>query len=404
MFDTEKIRIEEYNYPLPDERIAKFPLEKRDESSLLVRKQGDISKRIFKELPELLPHNALLLFNYTKVVKARLLFKKETGASIEIFCLEPVKPVNDFQLAYVQGSPVVWKCFIGNAKRWKSGVLKAEIVAGNEKVTLRAEKKEQLSEGFLVEFSWDNDNVTFLDVLNDAGYVPIPPYLNRKPVPDDAERYQTIYAKNNGSVAAPTAGLHFTDEVIDNIHKKGIETDEVTLHVGAGTFKPVVSETIATHEMHVEKIIVSLETLTHLKDKINDPVIPVGTTSMRTLESLFWIALKVLNNDMSMDVDQWDPYKLKVPDDFTSEAALDVLIDYLKDNSLSEIRAETKLMIAPGYTFRFATGLITNFHQPKSTLLLLVSALIGQSWNDVYNYALDNDFRFLSYGDSCLFI
>ena len=404
MYDTANIKIEEYNYPLPNERIAKFPLEKRDKSKLLVRKDGVISERAFNELPDILPKDSLLLFNHTKVVKARLLFKKETGASIEIFCLEPVEPVNDFQLAYEQKSPVVWKCFIGNAKRWKSGTLIQKFSVGNVNVMLKAEKKEQLTEGFLLEFSWDNNHVLFIDILNNAGYVPIPPYLNRMPVEDDTDRYQTVYAKNNGSVAAPTAGLHFTDNVIEKIHDKGIETDKLTLHVGAGTFKPVVSETISSHEMHVEKIIVSLLTLLHLRDKINDTIIPVGTTSMRTLESLFWLALKINNNDVSMKVEQWDPYQLEVPDGFTPSFALDVLIGYLEKNKLSEIKAETKLMIAPGYQFRFARGLVTNFHQPKSTLLLLVSAMIGDSWKDVYNFALENDFRFLSYGDSCLFL
>lgn len=404
MLNTANIKIEEYNYSLPDERIAKFPLDRRDKSKLLCRIDDLISEKSFTDLPALLPENALLLFNHTKVVKARLLFHKDTGANIEIFCLEPVEPVSDFQLAYVQKSPVIWKCFVGNSKRWRSGTLKQTFVINNKEVTLSALRTETLTEGFLVQFEWDDDDVPFIDILNNAGYVPIPPYLNRKPVTEDTERYQTIYAKNDGSVAAPTAGLHFTDKVINEIHKIGIETENLTLHVGAGTFKPVVSETIATHEMHVEKIVVTVLSLLHLRDKLNDPIIPVGTTSMRTLESLFWLGLKISKGDLSMEVNQWDPYELEIPDGFTPELSIDAILDYLEKNKLHEIKAQTRLMIAPGYSFKYATGLITNFHQPKSTLLLLVSALIGNSWKDAYKFALENDFRFLSYGDSCLFL
>ena len=401
---TEKIEIEDYNYSLPDEKIAKFPLEERHMSKLLTSKEEVIEEEKFTDLPKLLPKNSLLVFNETKVVKARLIFKKSTGATIEIFCLEPVKPVNDFQLAYQQKSPVVWKCFIGNAKRWKSGKLEMEFENNDRAVKLFAEKTEQLSEGFLVSFSWDSNDVTFLEIINNVGFVPIPPYLNRKAINQDSIRYQTVYAEHEGSVAAPTAGLHFTPKILSELKNYGVETDKLTLHVGAGTFKPVVSKTIATHEMHTEKVVIGISTLKHILKKLNDPIIPVGTTSMRTIESLFWMAVKLQKGNNEFAVEQWDPYELIVEPNFTSAKALSLLVKYLEDNELEELKGETRLMIAPGYKFRIASGLITNFHQPKSTLLLLVSALIGNVWKQAYEFALNNNFRFLSYGDSCLFL
>lgn len=399
-----KIEIEDYNYHLPDAKIAKFPLKDRDMSKLLFQADNAIQEKKFTDLPRLLPKNSLLVFNETKVVKARMLFRKSTGATIEIFCLEPVEPVNDFQLAYQQKSPVTWKCFIGNAKRWKTGRLEMEINANGMETTLFAEKTKQLSEGFLVSFGWDNDELTFADIISNVGFVPIPPYLNRKPVEEDSIRYQTVYAQHKGSVAAPTAGLHFTPEIINALQSHGIETDKLTLHVGAGTFKPVISQTIADHEMHTEKVVVGIQTLKHIRQKLIHPVIPVGTTSMRTLESLFWMAVKLNNGDDRFVVGQWDPYETEVDPGFGSKKAISLLINYLEENKLTEIKGETRLMIAPGYSFRIASGLITNFHQPKSTLLLLVSALIGNSWKQAYDFAMDNDFRFLSYGDSCLFL
>ncbi len=402
MIDTGKIRIEEYNYPLSEDKIAKYPLPDRDSSKLLYLNDSIPEARLFSELPDLLPDKSLLLFNITKVVNARLLFKKETGAVIEVFCLEPVEPVTDFQLAFEQRSPVVWRCLVGNAKRWKSGKLDLPIVLQGKKIILSAEKVEKLEEGFLIKFFWNNDSFSFSEVIDHTGMIPIPPYLKRKADESDKARYQTIYAENEGSVAAPTAGLHFTKSTFTALRKKGIETDELTLHVGAGTFKPVVSDQISDHEMHVEKVVININTLKHILKKIVDPVIPVGTTSMRTLESLYWMALKLKKGDSSFMVNQWDPYHND--DDISSEDAIKILIEYLENNSLSEIKGETRLMIAPGYKFRFASGLITNFHQPKSTLLLLVSALIGENWKLAYDFALNNDFRFLSYGDSCLFL
>ena len=401
---TGEIKIEDYNYDLPDSRIARFPIEKRDMSKLLFQSGNTIDEKRFIDLPELLPLNSLLVLNETKVVNARLLFKKSTGATIEIFCLEPVEPVTDFQLAYQQNTPVIWKCFIGNANRWKSGSLELEFFINGEAVTLSAEKVRRLSEGFLVSFSWDNYDLSFSEIINAVGLVPIPPYLNRKANEKDSVRYQTIYAQHEGSVAAPTAGLHFTSNIIDNLKNHGIETNNLTLHVGAGTFKPVISQTIADHEMHTEKVVVKIDTLKHIRKKLNHPIIPVGTTSMRSLESLYWMAAKLKNRDYGFSVNQWDPYKLIDDIDFDSEEALSLLINYLEDNELRELKGETRLMIAPGYKFKIASGLITNFHQPKSTLLLLVSALVGDIWKRAYDFALQNEFRFLSYGDSCLFL
>jgi len=396
--------IDEYDYSLPDERIAKFPIEKRADSKLLYFDGKKSSERKFNELPKLLPKNSFLIFNETKVVRARLLFKKSTGATIEIFCLEPVEPVNDFQLAFQQTSGVVWKCLVGNVKRWKTGILSKLIKINGEEITLFAEKITDLSDAFLIRFTWKPEEISFHEIINLSGLVPLPPYLNREAQPNDTVRYQTVYAKFDGSVAAPTAGLHFTDELLNQLSAKGIENEKVTLHVGAGTFKPVSSATLAEHEMHVEKMIVPLSALRHLQKKLNQPVIPVGTTSMRTLESLFWMAVKLHQGDESMTVEQWDPYQLKVEEDFSSAEALNTLIDFMEKNQMEALHGQTRLMIAPGYQFRFANGLITNFHQPKSTLLLLVSALIGDSWKIAYNFALEQGFRFLSYGDSCLFL
>ncbi len=404
MLPTGEIKIEDYNYLLPEGKIAKFPLAERDQSKLLYLHQGQISEEKFRQIPNLLPAHSLLIFNETRVIRARLLFYKSTGAQIEVFCLEPVKPFNDFQLAFQQQSPVMWKCLVGNAKRWKEGDLLAELNNDREPIRLKARKIEKFSDAFLIEFSWEPVDLTFSEIIELSGLVPLPPYLNREAVESDKERYQTVYAKYDGSVAAPTAGLHFTDALLSQIEHKGIVSDKVTLHVGAGTFKPVISSTIAEHDMHTEKIAIGLAMLKHLYRKIDDPIIPVGTTSMRTLESLFWLALKINNGDDLLFVDQWDPYNLTPPTDFDSKKAIRTLIEYLEKNKIEQLKAETRLMIAPSYQFKFATGLITNFHLPKSTLLLLVSALIGNKWEEAYDFAMQHNFRFLSYGDSCLFL
>lgn len=396
--------IQDYDYPLPVDRIAKFPLANRADSKLLFFDGSHSNEKRFVELPDLLPPKTLLIFNETKVVRARILFKKQTGATIEVFCLEPVEPVNDFQLAFQQTSGVVWKCLVGNVKRWKSGNMSKTVQVGDQSVELVAEKVGQLTDAFLIRFSWTPEEVPFHEIISESGLIPLPPYLNREAEPEDSVRYQTVYAKFDGSVAAPTAGLHFTDEMLTQLKVKGMDSEKVTLHVGAGTFKPVASDTLAEHEMHVEKIVVSLTSLKHLQKKLADPIIPVGTTSMRTLESLFWMAVRLQQGDSSFSVTQWDPYDLVVPEHFSSKKALDILIQYLEDHQLAELTGQTQLMIAPGYRFRFANGLITNFHQPKSTLLLLVSALIGENWKSAYDFALEHDYRFLSYGDSCLML
>ena len=404
MHQVGSIQIEEYNYDLPDERIAKFPLENRDQSKLLFLNKGRISEKKFAEISDLLSEKSLLIFNETKVIRARLLFRKQTGALIEIFCLEPVDPSNDFQIAFEQSSPVVWKCLVGNAKRWKSGELEMLLEIDEKPVLLRAKIVERLTDAFLVRFLWSPDHISFSEIIGQSGAVPLPPYLNREAEESDKIRYQTIYAKFDGSVAAPTAGLHFTNDIINQIQKKGIDFAKVTLHVGAGTFKPVISDAIADHEMHVEKIVISLSELKQILRKIGNPIIPVGTTSMRTLESLFWLGLKINEGDDSLSVEQWDPYQRNVPKGFTAFQALKKIIEHVKKNKVEELKMETSLMIAPGYHFKLCNGIVTNFHQPKSTLLLLVSALVGDSWREAYNFALNNDFRFLSYGDSCLFL
>ncbi len=397
------LKIDDFDYPLKDSRIAKFPLENRDDSKLLFLHGDQPEGRRFKEIADLLPSNSLLVFNETRVIQARLLFQKKTGAAIEIFCLEPVAPTNDFQLAFQKTSSVVWKCFIGNAKRWKDELLEMMLINNGEEIILKAKKYENLGEAFLIEFSWEPEELNFSQIIELSGLVPIPPYLNRQAVESDKERYQTIYARNKGSVAAPTAGLHFTDRILKVIESKGIETEKVTLHVGAGTFKPVSSETISDHEMHTEQIVVSVEAIKHIYQKLDEKVIAVGTTSLRTLESLYWMALKIKKGHNNYDVQQWDPYKGNDEQMDAKEAIL-VLINYLEKNNLKYLKGQTQLMIAPGYQFKIIKGLITNFHQPKSTLLLLVAALIGDNWKTVYNFALENDFRFLSYGDSCLFL
>lgn len=404
MNDPSLIRIEEYNYTLPQEKIAKFPLAERDQSKLLYLSGNIPEEKKFTDLPDLLPANSLLVFNETKVIRARMLFRKETGALIEIFCLEPVEPVNDFQLAFQQTSSVVWKCLVGNAVRWKEGKLSRKLVSSKGDFLINAEMVEKLSDSFLVRFSWEPSSVLFSEIVEKSGLVPLPPYLHRDAVETDSVRYQTVYARFDGSVAAPTAGLHFTEDTFKKLEQKGMDICWLTLHVGAGTFRPVISETISRHEMHTEKIVVSRKTLVQIANKLDDFVIPVGTTSMRTLESLYWMAVKLTNGNSSMEVDQWDPYQIKVAPEFTAGKAFQVLIEFLDLNKSDELKGATRLMIAPGYQFKIAKGLVTNFHQPKSTLLLLVSALIGQQWQEVYHFALQNNFRFLSYGDSCLFL
>ncbi len=396
------ISIEAYDYPLPEDRIAKYPLAERDASKLLVLKDNVISESQFKHVGEYLPKDALLVFNETKVIRARLQFHKTTGSRIEVFCLEPEQ---DYQMAFSACSPVRWKCLVGNAKRWKEGKLSMELSVKGEKVTLFAERLAHNDQYSEIEFSWLPENLSFAAVLEAAGEIPLPPYLHRDAEPDDRDRYQTVFARYDGSVAAPTAGLHFTQPLIAELRDEGFGFDEVTLHVGAGTFRPVATETIGEHAMHSETIIVRKSLIENLIQHFGKPVIPVGTTSTRTLESLYWIGVMLKEQGDALrplHVEQWFPYETHAP--LSATEALQGILAYLDKHGLTRLEASTALMIAPSYKMRIITGLITNFHQPKSTLLLLVSALIGERWKDCYRFALDHDFRFLSYGDSCLFL
>ena len=402
---TKQIHIAEYNYPLPDERIARFPLEKRDESKLLLYRNGEISESQFKHLTDFLPPNALIVFNNTRVIQARLLFHKSTRAKIEIFCLEPVSP-HDYALIFQQTERCSWLCLVGNAKKWKEGVLQKEIDLGNKKVFLKASKKESYGESHLIEFSWNDTSLTFAELLDAAGILPIPPYLNRETEEKDLQTYQTVYSKIKGSVAAPTAGLHFTEDVLADLDKKGFVREEVTLHVGAGTFKPVKSETIEEHEMHTEFISVNRSSIEHIKANLGN-IIAVGTTSVRTLESLYYIGVTLSRNPQASDdeltVDQWMPYE-EANNQLSVDDSLQLILDYLNRHKSDKLVTSTRIIIAPGYEFKIVRGIITNFHQPQSTLLLLISAFVKGNWKPIYEYALNNDFRFLSYGDSSLLL
>lgn len=402
MKETLNIHIEDYNYDLPDERIAKYPLDRRDTSKLLVYKDEEINDDTFCNLTDYLSDNSLMVFNNTKVIQARLHFKKSTGAQIEIFCLEPHLP-NDYQVNFQQTHKCSWVCLVGNLKKWKDGRLIKEIDINGEKVEIEVKRIQSHGDSHIIEFEWDK-SVSFSEILDVAGELPIPPYLNRDTEEKDKQTYQTVYSKIDGSVAAPTAGLHFTPEVFDSLKNKGIKTAEITLHVGAGTFKPVKSEQIADHVMHAEFISVRkgiIEQLLNHKGK----VIAVGTTSVRTLESLYYIG-QILENEQHADVlrvSQWQPYEDR--EKIAVKQALENIISYLEKNKLSSLIAETQIMIAPGYTYRIVDGIVTNFHQPKSTLLLLVSAFVGgTNWKNIYQHALENNFRFLSYGDSSLLL
>ena len=404
MISQKSILIQDFDYLLPQERIAKFPLPHRDQSKLLIYKRKGIYEDIFCHIDQYLPENSLILFNETKVIQARLQFRKESGGKIEIFCLEPKQPTSEIQLAFQQTSPVVWKCLIGNSKRWKAGSIKKMMNIDQQEVEFSAKRIGKEREADLVEFSWNLSHYNFSQLLESAGLVPLPPYLNREAEREDKERYQTIYAQYDGSVAAPTAGLHFTDEVFEKLKKRNIHSDKVILHVGAGTFKPVSANSIDAHEMHTEKIIIQKSIIKNLIEKQGEKIVVVGTTTLRTLESLYWFGAKLMINEASVfSIHQWDPYQEKYQLKHTLTEVLEKIINFMEQNDLSELHGETQLMIAPGYKFKIADILITNFHQPKSTLLLLVSAFIGNDWKRAYQYAMDNEFRFLSYGDSCLF-
>ena len=395
-----EIKIEDYRYELPDERIAKYPLPCRDSSKLLRYRHGQIDSFIFRDLPELLPQDAMMVFNDTKVVPARLFFQRESGAHIEIFCLEPVDPV-EYSTIFATTGRCVWKCVVGNVKRWKDDILTlccAQSDPFMTRLNLRAKLLERQGETNIVEFTWDGGEV-FSNVLDAAGKVPIPPYLNRETEAVDLERYQTLYARIRGSVAAPTAGLHFTGDVLSRIAAKGIRTENVCLHVGAGTFLPVKSSNVADHPMHREPFVVSLDLLRKLCAH-EGPLIAVGTTSVRTLESLYYAGVSCLEKGCPEDVGQWAPYEREYT--CTTEESLAALVRYLEAHDLQELKLGTRIIIVPGFRFRLVDILVTNFHQPESTLILLISAFVGGDWRSIYDYALTHGFRFLSYGDSSL--
>lgn len=400
--EYKNIKISDFTYNLPDDRIAKYPLKERDNSKLLIHKNGLITENSFKNSSNFLPENAQLVFNNTKVIHARLFFRKETGAKIEIFCLEPVEPA-DYQIAFQEKERVIWKCMVGNSKKWKAGVLNREVEIKGKKINLRAEKKEQIENTFHIEFTWDKP-VTFAEIIEQTGTLPIPPYLNRETEQADEETYQTVYAKIDGSVAAPTAGLHFTDAIIKQLSEKNISTKEITLHVGAGTFQPVKSETISGHTMHHETVIIPKNIIKGFIENPNN-IIAVGTTSVRSIESLYWIGLQLENRNLSLskaEVLQWEPYENDAK--ISTKKALQNIVEYLNKNKKSEFQFSTQIIILPGYNFKIISGMFTNFHQPQSTLLLLISAFLGDDWKKVYDFALSNNFRFLSYGDSNLYL
>ena len=405
--DPRHIRISEFNYPLPDERIAKFPLPVRDQSKLLLYRHGEVTEDIFTSLPDYLTANSLMIFNNTKVIQARLHFHKETGALIEVFCLEPIQP-NDYALNFQQTEHAAWLCMIGNLKKWKEGALKREITVKGKPLTLTAERGACHGTSHWVDFRWNNPEITFADILEVFGELPIPPYLNRETQESDKETYQTVYSKIKGSVAAPTAGLHFTPRVLDALREKGVALEELTLHVGAGTFKPVKSEEIEGHEMHTEYISVNRSTLEKLVAH-EGKAIAVGTTSVRTLESLYHIGVTLLHNpnatEEDLHVKQWQPYETALETAATPAVdALQAIIAYLDRHHMETLHSSTQIIIAPGYEYRIVKAMVTNFHQPQSTLLLLVSAFLHGDWRKIYDYALAHDFRFLSYGDSSLLI
>lgn len=401
--DFSEIHINDYDYNLPESKIAYKAVTPRDTSKLLVRENNKIYDDNFYNLHNWLPENTMLILNNTKVLQSRLRFKKPTGAEIEVFCLSPYPEEITFDEALVQTGSGSWKCFVGNARRWKQEDLKANILVQDNEVEIVARMGERIDDAFLIHFSWNSSTITFADILSAFGDIPLPPYIKRQTVKDDKYTYQTVYAQSLGSVAAPTAGLHFTDEVFEKLKIKNIIPTYVTLHVGAGTFKPVGEQGVGKHIMHSEYIEVPIDVIRAIIDN-DTPITAVGTTTVRTLESVYWQGVCWICNEVKiplMNVNQWMPYEL--PDDISVKESLSKVIEVLEKYNLKSLKGYTSLMIVPGYKYRIIKRLITNFHQPKSTLLLLVSAFIGDGWKDVYNHALANDYRFLSYGDACLF-
>lgn len=404
MTGPRNISIQNFTYELPEEKIALYPLPERDASKLLIYKNGIIEEDVYRNIADHLPAGCVLIFNNSKVINARIRFKKETGGIIEIFCLEPYEKLNDYSSVMNKTGGVQWKCFVGGAAKWKEKELIKKLIINKEELIIKATLVEKLSDAYVVEFSWEPAAYSFAEVIELAGDIPLPPYIKRTTDLTDAGRYQTIYAKYDGSVAAPTAGLHFTETVFDKLAAKHIEKDYVTLHVGAGTFKPVKAATMQEHEMHAEWIDVHIETIQKIIEK-KDQVIAVGTTSLRTLETLYWLGIKaaLFPASENLALNQWDVYDAPLKDTLlTTEESLQALISWMNKKQLQRIFTQTQLLITQGYKFRIAKALITNFHQPQSTLLLLVAAAVGDAWKKIYNHALEHDYRFLSYGDGNL--
>jgi S-adenosylmethionine:tRNA ribosyltransferase-isomerase len=403
---VKNIGIQEYDYPLPEERIAQFPMQERDQSRLLLYRDGQIAQDVFSNLSDHIPAKSLMVFNETRVIHARLRFQKLSGSAVEVFCLEPVAPVNDIQLAFQQTAQCTWKCLVGNARRWKGEQLSLTVRIDETEITLKAEKGDHVEDAFYIRFSWFPENIAFAQVLETFGKIPLPPYIGREAAENDSTAYQTMFARYDGSVAAPTAGLHFTPGVMESLTNKSIGIEKVTLHVGAGTFKPVTSETLENHHMHSEQVIIPAEVVESLLANLSGHITLVGTTTVRTIESLYWQGVKwLLRTPLNpfMHIGQWDPYQTGYNCGISVERSLNCVIETLHCFGLQALQGSTSLLIAPGYTYRIPDAIITNFHQPRSTLLLLVAAFIGPDWKKAYDYAILNDFRFLSYGDSCLF-
>ena len=400
------LKIENYTYDLPNENIAYNPVNPRDSSKLLVYKQGEISEKTYRNLADELPENSVLIFNDTKVIKSRVFFQNETGATIEVFCLEPFGKNTDYELHFQQTGSAVWTCLVGKVAKWRQPILHKTVIVNGQEVVLSVEMQEKLADSYVVKFSWTPENIAFGEVMDAAGVTPLPPYIKRIADKTDEETYQTVYSEHEGSVAAPTAGLHFTNNVLEDFKNRGITSLFTTLHVGAGTFKPVKAEVMEDHIMHAECLNITVEFLESLLENIERPIITVGTTSTRTLESIYWMGNKIVSApDISFEdlrITQWTPYETE--NTCSAKDAVSALLQYIKKRAQTHLSIETEIIIAPGYTYRISKGLITNFHQPQSTLLLLVSALIGDDWRKVYDYALDNNFRFLSYGDGSLLL
>mgnify|MGYP001430149516 CR=1 FL=1 len=399
-----EILIKDYTYELPAEKIAQFPLKERDSSKLLIYNKGKISQDTFRNIAEIIPQNSLLIFNDTKVINARLKFQNPAGKEIEIFTLEPAENTEPVTALGEKGS-AIWICLVGNLKAWKSGTLATSKIFNGTECRLEAELLSKQADAFLVKLSWQPGELTFVEILEIFGQIPLPPYMKRDATPDDKTTYQTVYSEAEGSVAAPTAGLHFSQDVLESLKKNNIKTGFVTLHVGAGTFKPVKTENISEHDMHSESLYVELELLEEIAANIGtNRIIAVGTTSMRTIESLYWFGVQLIqgrHHVSEVNISQWEPYE-NDPEDPVK--AFDAIIAYMKQNNLKYLYGRTNIIIVPGYDFKVFSGIITNFHQPQSTLLLLIAAFIGSDWKGLYEYALNNDFRFLSYGDSSILL